>query len=879
MPSPTVKQFASALDFDWDGVTLDQADKSFAKWIWWPADVFAFVAAVFKKTGVHRCIVPGSLGYDVPENFAQDAEHVGEIWQSEVEAALNPEEGVSTETWAKLAADLESGMLGESQEYVDALRNQTVQRERYRTPEHLKAFGEFVDALRCVQSFWHKVALNDLQLLDDPLCRTDPDQPSKEATALFKALHLIFACADCSAAGFGMLNHSTRRSGLVIYYANSLLNLTGSLSHFPKVSGIVVPKLLTPGRGLTARSVSHHLFFTETEIQVIWRNIPWPDLRERAMNVLTVHWPPVVNTEHFEASADIPNEAGTFEYVPPQWSGEPDDADFDLVPLEASTEAEREAHETAKREQDVARRVQAQRVVDLVEKAQRENGPIQILAMPECALSRSDYICLQEELRNRYLSSGEEANPFVVPILMCGVRDKWPAKGKLADYDLKSQLSFNVAMTGMYLADKWYDLSQFKHHRWLLDESQLRQYKLAGRFTASKLWYEKMDLVQRRLTVLAPTGWLAVTPLICEDLARQEPAADLVRGIGPSLVMALLMDGPQISGRWPSLYATVLADDPGSSVLSITSKGMVGLSKPLNGGTPSHSLALWKQRGGVTHSYPGECGECDALLFSFSADRRREITVDGRSDHGYAYTLSLLSCREYSVPEARAYQPARHEAKPWTGYWSDIQDLAQATIAIDASIVYNGSNPEYRRIRSNIRRALVPSKEWATEAAGDLKNLAGPFAEYMRILISTVNEPVTKRNRRAGTIRYIEENDRQPEIDLSLLRGSDAIQTLFNESNGWEAIAHNAEKRLASIREKAKDGSVDRGEPLFMILTLTLLHSRLRGIMGSTINDRWDPQWLEMTGIQSKQKAKALLKKLDAQLKDLPRIPMKEGDR
>jgi hypothetical protein len=62
--------------------------------------------------------------------------------------------------------------------------------------------------------------------------------------------------------------------------------------------------------------------------------------------------------------------------------------------------------------------------------------------------------------------------------------------------------------------------------------------------------------------------------LICADLARQDPAADLIRAVGPNLLIALLMDGPQLSHRWPARYAAVPAEDPGTSVQTLTSLGM-----------------------------------------------------------------------------------------------------------------------------------------------------------------------------------------------------------------------------------------------------------------------------------------------------------------
>ena len=85
--------------------------------------------------------------------------------------------------------------------------------------------------------------------------------------------------------------------------------------------------------------------------------------------------------------------------------------------------------------------------------------------------------------------------------------------------------------------------------------------------------------------------------LICEDLARQDPVTEVIRAVGPNLVFALLMDGPQLRNRWASRYASVLAEDPGCSVLSLTSLGMSRRSRPRLESGPvvdrSSVIALW----------------------------------------------------------------------------------------------------------------------------------------------------------------------------------------------------------------------------------------------------------------------------------------------
>ena len=47
------------------------------------------------------------------------------------------------------------------------------------------------------------------------------------------------------------------------------------------------------------------------------------------------------------------------------------------------------------------------------------------------------------------------------------------------------------------------------------------------------------------------------------DLAQPDPVASIIRQVGPSLVIGLLLDGPQLAERWPARYASVFADDPG----------------------------------------------------------------------------------------------------------------------------------------------------------------------------------------------------------------------------------------------------------------------------------------------------------------------------
>ena len=86
----------------------------------------------------------------------------------------------------------------------------------------------------------------------------------------------------------------------------------------------------------------------------------------------------------------------------------------------------------------------------------------------------------------------------------------------------------------------------------------VRQYHLCGALDPAKLWWESIDLPVRTAQVVDVGGGATIAPLICEDLARLDEVADVLRRVGPSLVIALLLDGPQLPQRWPARYATCL---------------------------------------------------------------------------------------------------------------------------------------------------------------------------------------------------------------------------------------------------------------------------------------------------------------------------------
>lgn len=186
----------------------------------------------------------------------------------------------------------------------------------------------------------------------------------------------------------------------------------------------------------------------------------------------------------------------------------------------------------------------------------------------------------------------------------------------------------------------------------LLDKNQIIQYGLGSNLNHTKRWWEYISLRERTLAFIAVNPWLTMTVLICEDLARQDPVAELVRAVGPNLVLALLMDGPQLKPRWPARYATVLADDPGSSVLTLTSLGMAALCRPPGIQDASRIVALWKDaKTGGPYEIPLPQG-ADGLVLTLSAEFAEEWTADGRSDQGTTGYPILAGVYPVSVPQA-----------------------------------------------------------------------------------------------------------------------------------------------------------------------------------------------------------------------------------
>ncbi len=353
----------------------------------------------------------------------------------------------------------------------------------------------------------------------------------------------------------------------------------------------VMPKAQTPKLGLSIRSLTHYISLcppTLLRASWVWHATTRPRIDDHYCNLLLFPWPFEVTPRQFSSAdgecARHPN-TGWFKYEPNDCSA------WEL----------------------------AQKVEAYIDKAENEVGRVHVLVLPETALTDEQH----EKIRSVAI---ERKIILVAGVAHRDVHSEQSRTHNCAAVTFPTYLETDEAafQSSRYMQDK--------HHRWKLDHDQIVRYSLSAVLDSQKEWWENIPLPERSLNVFPIRDWLCTCPLICEDLARLDPAGQFVRAMSPDLVIALLFDGPQLATRWPAHYAGVLAEDPGSSVLTLTSLGMARLSRPVNH-DPNRStdvIGLWRDpmNGSVEIRLP--TGRNAAVL----TIQRKEIstaTADGRT--------------------------------------------------------------------------------------------------------------------------------------------------------------------------------------------------------------------------------------------------------
>jgi len=289
----------------------------------------------------------------------------------------------------------------------------------------------------------------------------------------------------------------------------------------------VQPKTRTPIVGCTTRSLSRHLALLPPmgEVRTKWHVYPTPAKYQRKFNILAVPYPYSISGRSFSATpseklrkwqegrTDKPAH-GYFslsqDWLPSEDNGTVTPEEFWLF------------------------------LSGLLKNAKREVDEVDAIVLPELALDEKTYNYCSEKLRGE---SHEGVGFFISGVLQ----------------DVYGYPT-NLARTSVYVPDRneedagsealVFHATQHKHHRWKLDAEQIQAYSIGDRLDPSIDWWEDTHLSQRHLAFFAYRQGSCFTTLICEDLARVDPCQSVIRSIGPNLVFALLMDGPQTNRRW-----------------------------------------------------------------------------------------------------------------------------------------------------------------------------------------------------------------------------------------------------------------------------------------------------------------------------------------
>jgi hypothetical protein len=376
---------------------------------------------------------------------------------------------------------------------------------------------------------------------------------------------------------------------------------------FPLTRLSVLPKQHTPHAGITLRSLTHHLaLFVGGEVTSSW-SVQTQQIGHQ-LNLLVIPWPFIIRPSQFK-EATCPDvqpaeDFKCFDFEIPSLSVGPNAPEFEkwLESVFAAGEA--------------------------------LCGPIDGVILPEAALSPEDFDALDDVAKEFgafvVAGVGSAPAPSHDPLCIRGKNEVWMT------FDVGKERKKNL-------------VRQAKHHRWKLDKDQLEMYGLAGSLDPRKGWWENIAMRAREVQFISLQPQLTMCCLICEDLARQDPVASLVRAVGPNLVIALLSDGPQIAKRWPARYATVLADDPGSSVLTVTNLGMAQLSEPPPGEKRSRTIALWKDAfRGLKEIHLDD--QSSAVVLNLWIQTRKEVSADGRDDNGMSAFPSLGGVHQVKHP-------------------------------------------------------------------------------------------------------------------------------------------------------------------------------------------------------------------------------------
>ncbi len=94
------------------------------------------------------------------------------------------------------------------------------------------------------------------------------------------------------------------------------------------------------------------------------------------------------------------------------------------------------------------------------------------------------------------------------------------------------------------------------------------------------------------------------------------------------------MDAPQLRFRWPGRYATILAEDPGTAVLTLTSRALMTRQNRLGRHASSSEeriVALWRDDSGEPREISCPMS-AHGVRLTLSGHSLVDAALDGRND-------------------------------------------------------------------------------------------------------------------------------------------------------------------------------------------------------------------------------------------------------
>jgi hypothetical protein len=377
----------------------------------------------------------------------------------------------------------------------------------------------------------------------------------------------------------------------------------------------VQPKTTTPSVGCTLRSLTHNLALLPgvANVRTWWHAGDETREHNNPFNLLVVPFP-----------FSIPGRS--FSPVDGCFPGEARDRVFTLDPDKWMN------REPAKWTSGVSATDFATFLCGLIDTAKSELEPVHAIVLPETAIRNE----LADAVADILAATTD------LDLLVTGVSSGGDGVGR------------NLAAIYRFRNHKVLQRSfQSKHHRWCLDGNQIRRYQLGHVLDPHCKWWEQINVSDRACYITSFRSYAALSVLVCEDLARYDPVLTVMNAIGPNLVIALLMDGPQLEKRWPGRYATALADDPGSAVLTITSLGMVSRSRN-PGEEQNREIALWKEPNGQAQVLKLPKGS-HGLLLTLTNRLVEQFTLDGRGDGKMSMQFALGGAHGIAHPDPPAW--------------------------------------------------------------------------------------------------------------------------------------------------------------------------------------------------------------------------------